>query len=311
MSRIGRAWTPPPISALRAFEATARLLSFTRAAEELHVTQSAASHGVRELESRVGARLFDRDGRRLTLSDAGRLYLPFVTSALERLRAGDTALRTPQRQARVLTVSVSPSFATKWLVPRLGEFSIEHPDIDLRISAVAQHVDLSEGAIDLAVRHGNGNWPGLHATRLCAETLFPVCNPTLVKEKPLCTPADLLQHTLIHHRDGDGWRNWLKGFGVVCPAGTTHGPVFSEMSLAIDAAIAGQGVALARTALVARDLVAQRLTRAIPHESPADFAYWIVCPERTANSTKIVRFREWLLRQALLDQTAGTRAIWP
>jgi LysR family transcriptional regulator, glycine cleavage system transcriptional activator len=223
MSGIGRAWAPPPISALRAFEATARLLSFTRAAEELHVTQSAASHGVRELESRVGARLLDRDGRRLTLSDAGRLYLPFVTSALERLRAGDTALRAPEQRARILTVSVSPSFATKWLVPRLGEFSVEHPDLDLRISAVAQHVDLSEGEIDLAVRHGNGSWPGLHATRLCSEMLFPVCNPNFLKQTPLRTPADLLQHTLIHHRDEEAWRKWLQGFGVDCGAGTMHG----------------------------------------------------------------------------------------
>ena len=302
VDRSGRTWAPPSISALRAFEATARLLSFTRAAEELHVTQSAASHGVRELEERISVQLIVREGRHLALSDAGRLYLPFVNSALERLRAGEIALAAPARHESVLTVSVSPSFAAKWLVPRLGEFSTEHPDLDLRISAVPQHVDLSEGEIDVAVRHGNGNWPGLHVTRLCVETLFPVCNPTLLSGTPLRAPADLLGRTLLHHRDAEGWRSWLRAFGEDPPATTLHGPVFNEMSLAIDAAIAGQGIALARSALVARDLALGRLARPIAHEAPVDFAYWIVCPERTSSNSNVVQFREWALRQATCDQ---------
>lgn len=165
-------WSPPSISSIRAFEATARLMSFTRAAAELNVTQSAVSHSVREIETRLGAGLFVRDGRTLTLTEAGRLYFPFASDALARLRAGDRAVLDPQRKARVLTISVSPSFAAKWLVPRLGAFSMAHPDLDLRISANSQHVDFGDGEIDMGVRHGDGDWPRLHCTRLCEETLF-------------------------------------------------------------------------------------------------------------------------------------------
>ncbi len=291
-------WTPPSISTVRAFESAARLESFTRAAHELNITQSAVSHAVRELELRLNQSLFLRDGRRLALTDAGRRYLPFAAEALARLRAGDQAVIDPGRRARVLTVSVSPSFAAKWLVPRLGAFSAAHPDLELRISATPTHIDFSDGEIDVAVRHGDGNWPDLACTRLCAETMFPVCSPSLLRNLPK-TPADLARSLLIHHRNADAWRAWLSAHGVPAPASrVVRGPVFNEMSLVIDAAIAGQGVALARSALAEHDLRDGRLVRPMPDEQPATFAYWIVCPKRTADSAKVARFREWLLEEA-------------
>jgi LysR family glycine cleavage system transcriptional activator len=292
------AWFPPSISSVRAFEAAGRLLSFTRAAEELNVTQSAVSHGVRDLEERFGLPLFVREGRNLSLTDAGRLYLPFAAEAVGRLRMGERALLDPQRRARVLTVSVSPSFAAKWLAPRLAAFSSEHSDLDLHISANPQHVDFSDGEIDMAVRHGDGSWPDLDCTRLCAETVFPVCSPALMKELGIRTPADLARCVLIHHRSAEAWTSWLRAFARVTPSKLSRGPVFNEMSLTIDAAIAGQGVALARSARAQRDLDEGRLARPVKQETPAQFAYWIVCPPDTAANPKIVRFREWLLREA-------------
>jgi LysR family glycine cleavage system transcriptional activator len=296
--RNGSRWSPPPLGAVRAFEATARLRSFTRAADELCVTQSAVSHSVRELEHRLGVELFLRERRGLELSDAGRRYLLHAAEALTRLRLADEAAANPDRRARILTVSVSPSFAAKWLAPRLGSFSTANPDLDLRVSATPQHIDFSDGEIDLAIRHGDGHWPQLHCTRLCTETIFPACHPAYLRNAPVRSLADLAEASLIHHRNSDAWRDWLRGFGVEVPARTLRGAVFSEMSLAIDAAVAGQGIALVRSALAERDLREGRLVRPLPQEIPAPYAYWIVCPKAMASTAKIVRFRDWLLAEA-------------
>jgi LysR family glycine cleavage system transcriptional activator len=291
-------WTAPSISSVRAFEASARHASFTRAASELNITQSAVSHAIRELEARLGVALFLREGRALALTPAGKLYLPYVSDAIARLRAGDQALLDPTRRARVLTVSVSPSFAAKWLAPRLGSFSDANPDLDLRISAAPQHIDFSDTEIDVAVRHGDGDWPHLSCTRLCEETMFPVCSPSLLKGKRPRTPDALPGLALIHHRNAEAWRGWLAAFGVNASARALRGPSFSEMSLVIDAAIAGQGIALVRSALAERDLRDGRLARPLAEERPAPFAYWIVCPKPSAELPKIIRFRDWLLNEA-------------
>ncbi len=292
----------PTIAALRAFEAAARRLSFTEAARELHLTQGAVSHQIRDLEARMEIRLFERQGRGLALTEAGRRYLPFVQDAFERLSAGADALR-PSRRATVLTVSVSPNFAGKWLVPRLGAFSRAHPDLDLRISASLQHVDFATDGIDMAVRHGDGRWPHLHVTRLCREALYPVCSPSfLASGPPIRTPADLTKHALIHDRDREGWAAWFEALGYDAGAlQLSHGPVFNQTSLAIDAAVAGQGIALARSALAALDLAGGRLVRPLTEAVPARFAYWIVSPKRRAETPKISRFRDWLLAECDAD----------
>ncbi|MCZ7660049.1 MAG: transcriptional regulator GcvA [Xanthobacteraceae bacterium] len=296
-------WSPPSLSAARAFEAAARTLNFTRAAAELGQTQGAISHQARELEDRLGIRLFERRARGLALTEAGRRYLPYVQDALARLRAGEELIRGAARGA-VLTVSVSPNFASKWLVPRLGQFSQAHPDLDLRISASVQHVDFGREDIDLAVRHGDGDWPDLHVTRLCAESLFPVCSPGLLRSgPPIRAVADLARHVLIHDRDRGRWHAWLAACGVAVPV-RDRGPVFDQTALAIDAAVAGQGIALARSALAALDLIAGRLVRPLPDAVPAEFAYWIVCRKAVAAAPKIRRFRAWLLAQAAADARA-------
>lgn len=288
----------PTIGALRAFESAARHLSFTEAAAELGRTQGAISHQIRELESRLDAKLFQREARGIVLSEAGRTYLPFAKEALARLRAGSAALR-PSANDNVLTVSCSPNFASKWLVPRLGAFSAAHPDIDLRISAMPQHVTFEGDGIDLAVRHGDGNWPTLDVTRLCAETLIPVCSPRLLPAADRIERIeDLADFVLIHDQSRGGWAEWLDTIGSNKESfDLERGPIFNETSLAIDAAVAGQGIALARSALASLDLAAGRLMRPVPDEVLADFAYWIVCPKRNAARLNIERFREWLLAQ--------------
>jgi LysR family transcriptional regulator, glycine cleavage system transcriptional activator len=291
----------PSTAALRAFEAAANHLSFTDAAVELGRTQGAVSHQIRELESRLGVSLFEREARGISLTKPGRTYLPFVIEALDRLRAGDDALR-PQTDDRVLTVSCSPNFASKWLVPRLGDFSAAHSDIDLRISAMPQHVTFEGDGIDMAVRHGTGDWPDLNVTRLCPETLFPVCSPHLMRTtERIETVQDLAAYTLIHDRDRQGgWAHWLQAVGADMDGfDLDHGPVLSQTSLAIDAAVAGQGIALARSALVGLDLEAGRLIRPVPDELPAEFAYWIVCPKQDASRPKVRLFLKWLLDQPL------------
>src|SRR5262249_28886035 len=295
-----RIWMPPSLAALRAFETAARTLSFTAAAKELSQTQGAISHQVNTLEARLGVKLFEREARGLKLTEAGGKYLPLVRDSLERLRTAEDMVRL--ERPSVLTVTVSPNFATKWLVPRLGSFSVTHPNLDLRISASLQHVDFNREDIDLAVRHGNGHWPELHVTRLCAEELFPACSAALLRGgPPIRTPADLAGHVLIHDRSRTHWQDWLAAFGIK-NADTERGPVFDQTALAIDAALAGQGIALARTALASLDLIAGRLVRPLSEATPAEFSYWIVCRKSVADEPKISQFRSWLIEQVQDDR---------
>ncbi|MGB6586894.1 MAG: transcriptional regulator GcvA, partial [Pseudolabrys sp.] len=231
----------PPLNALKAFEAAARHESFTRAAEELCVTQGAVSHQVKALEAELGLKLFNRERQRLVITEAGRAYLIVVRDAFDRIAAGTERLL--QRQSGgVLTVSTSPNFAAKWLVHRLGRFAEVHPEIDLRVSASLQHVDFAREDIDLAIRHGDGNESGLHVTRLCAEELFPVCSPKLLQGRsPLRRPSDLNQVKLLHVNNRQDWNQWLD-FAGVKDVDLSRGPVLNQASMAIDAAVDAQGV---------------------------------------------------------------------
>src|SRR4026209_269561 len=188
----------PPLNALKAFEAAARSESFTRAAEELNVTQGEVSHQVKALEEILGVKLFNRERQRLVHTEAGRAYLALVRDALDRIAVGTE--RLVQRQTSgVLTVSTSPDFAAKWLVHRLGRFAEAHPDIDLRVSGTMHHVDFAREEVDLAIRHGDSNWPGLDTVRLSSEQLFAVCSPKLFSgRKRLGKPADIVKYPLIH-----------------------------------------------------------------------------------------------------------------
>jgi len=187
------------------------------------------------------------------------------------------------------------------LVNRLGRFAEEHPSIDLRVSATLHHVDFAREDVDLAVRHGDGNWPRLDVARLSAEQLFPVCGPKLLAGRNrLIKPADVLKFPLIHVDDRKDWTRWLEMAGVI---GTelSHGPVLNRVSMAIDAAVDGQGIALARTTLAATDLISGRLLRPFTEELRLSKTYWIICPKATASLPKIVTFRDWLVAEAAND----------
>lgn len=290
----------PPLGALKAFEAAARHESFTRAAEELCVTQGAVSHQVKALETELAIKLFNRERQRLIITEAGRDYHAVIRDALDRIAEGTERLL--QRQsAGVLTVSTSPDFAAKWLVHRLGHFAEAHSGIDLRISATLHHVDFVREDVDLAVRHGDGNWPGLDAVRLSSERLFAVCSPKLLSgRRRINGAANILKFPLIHLDSRSDWSNWLRGAGMD-DADVTHGPVLNRASMVIDAAINGQGIALARTTLAAWDLINGRLVLPLPHSLPLSKTYWIVCPKTTALLPKIATFRDWLLSEASSD----------
>ena len=243
----------PPLNALRAFEAAARHLSFTKAAAELHVTQGAVSHQVKALEDRLGFKLFLRRHQGLVLTESGQACQLFIREAFDRLAAGFDALLA-RDDAGILTVSVSPNFASKWLVSRIGKFTEAFPDIDLRIGASLHHVDFPREDVDVAVRHGDGGWPDLHSVRLMAETLFPVCSPRLMEgPHPLGRRENLAHHTLIHLDTREDWLKWLDAAGVH-GLDLSKGAVFNQTRLALDAAAGGQGVALGRSALAASDL---------------------------------------------------------
>jgi LysR family transcriptional regulator, glycine cleavage system transcriptional activator len=287
----------PQLNALKAFEAAARHVSFTRAAEELCVTQGAVSHQVKALEAELGIKLFNRDRQGLIITEAGRDYLAVIRDAFDRIAMESE--RLVQRQGSgMLTVSTSPDFAAKWLVHRLGRFVEAHPAIDLRISATMHHVDFAREDVDIAVRHGDGEWPGLHVTRLCAEHLFAVCSPALARG--LARPSDILKLPLLHLDDRTAWSAWFDAAGIA-GVKAVHGPILNRASMLIDAAADGQGVALARTALAAWDLTHKRLVRPFSIALPLAKSYWIVCPKATANLPKLVAFRDWLLGQARED----------
>ena len=290
----------PPLNALKAFEAAARHESFTRAAEELCVTQGAVSHQVKALEAELGIKLFNRERQRLVITEAGREYLIVLRDSFDRIAVGTE--RLVQRQTSgVLTVSTSPDFAAKWLVNRLGRFAEAHPGIDLRVSATLHHIDFAREDVDLAVRHGDGSWAGLDVARLSTEQLFAVCSPKLLRGRQrISKPADVLKFPLLHLDDRKDWARWLEAAGVA-NAELAHGPVLNRASMIIDAAVDGQGIALARTTLAAWDLINGRLVRPLAETLRLSKTYWIVCPKATAALPKIKTFREWLLAEAADD----------
>jgi LysR family transcriptional regulator, glycine cleavage system transcriptional activator len=297
----------PPLNALKAFEAAARSESFTRAAEELCITQGAVSQQVKALEAMLGVELFLRERKRVVMSQAGRDYLAVVRDALDRIALGTERLL--QRQASgVLTVSTSPDFAAKWLVHRLGAFAEASPGFDLRVSATTHPVDFAREEVDLAIRHGEGRWDGLDVVRLTRERLFPVCSPRLLGRRKRIKAADLLNYPLLRIDDWRTWARWFDAAGVNAPA--VPGPVLNRASILIDAAIDGHGVALARTALAAADLISGRLVRPIDVSLQMSGTYWIVCPKATAALPKIVAFRDWLLAEAAQDMRRLRKLGW-
>ncbi len=298
----------PPLNGLKAFEAAARSESITRAAAELNVTPGAVSHQVKALEDAFGLKLFHRERQRLILTDAGREYLAVIRDALDRIAVG-TGRLLQRQQSGVLTVSTSPDFAAKWLVNRLSRFAENCPDVDLRVAAANQYADFARDDVDVAIRHGDGHWPGLDVVRVYSERLFPVCSPKLVAGRNRITKAaDLLKFPLLRLEDAKNWTRLLEAAGVKATVGP--GPVLNRASMLIDAAIDGQGVALARTALAAWDLINGRLVRPLDASLRMANTYWIVCPKAVSNVPKIATFRNWVLAEAA-DDTRRLKALAP
>ncbi len=286
----------PPLTALRAFEAAARHRNFTRAAAELHVTQAAISHQVKQLEDWLDLKLFERYGHALTLTAEGKAYLPDLSAALDALAASTERL-AGNGVAGPLRITALPSFAAKWLMPRLGRFRAVQPKIDLHVSSSLEPYDFSGGEFDLGIRLGLGRWPGLRADLISRERLSPLCNPTVQNgAHPLRAVADLRFHTLLHDQPRDLWPRWLEmaGAGEVDANG---GPGFSDSSLVLQAAIDGHGVALGRVFLAADDIAAQRLIKPFELDLPNDYSYWLVYPKSSAAKVRVEAFRAWLLEE--------------
>ena len=287
----------PPLNALRTFEAAARHLSFTKAADELFVTQAAVSHQIRTLEEHLGTPLFRRMNRALMLTDEGQALLPAVREAFDRLSAG---VRRVQDLCcgGALTISTTPSFAASWLVGRLARFQALHPEIELQLSATARLVDFAREDVDCGIRYGMGDWPGLVAQRLFQTALVPVCSPLLLDgPNPLRRPQDLMRHTLLHTLDEpDDWRLWLRA-AAVDGVDPTRGLKFDSVPLVVQAAISGAGVGIGRRQLVEAELAAGRLVAPFDLELADECAYYFVAPEGTADQPKVVAFRTWLLAE--------------
>ncbi|MBI1250243.1 MAG: transcriptional regulator GcvA [Alphaproteobacteria bacterium] len=290
----------PPLNALRAFEAVARHLSITSAADELGVTPGAVSQSVKSLEEYLGRPLLQRTPRGLVLTAAAEAALPSLREGFDMLAEGAQRLAGPERGGR-LTVSVAPSFAAKWIAPRLTDFALVHAEIDVQIQASMGLVNFEAEGVDLAIRYGAGRWPGLESKLLLREEVTPVCAPAVAAE--IKAPGDLANFTLLHDDSSlmdqscPDWAMWLKAAGVD-DVDSKRGPRFNQSNIAIDAAASGRGVALAKRALAQNDLDSGRLVAPFTIATPIEFAYWIVHPPGRARSLPARRFMDWLLDQA-------------
>lgn len=293
----------PPLRSLRAFEAAGRLLSFSKAAEELHVTPAAVSHQIKGLEDYLGVQLFRRNTRRLFLTEPGQLALGYFREGFDRLAKGVEALRA-RGERGVLTVSTAPSFAAKWLVPRLGGFAQKYPEIDLRLAANTALVDFDRDNVDLAIRFGRGIYDRLESHKLFGEFLAPMCSPKLMgRPRALKDPADLAAYPLLHDDSisligrQPGWAEWFKLAGVT-GADLSRGTHFDDGHLVLQAASEGRGIALARVVLAASDLAAGSLVAPFKIFIPLDVGYFLVVPEARSEQPMIAAFRRWILDEA-------------
>ncbi|MGZ3375654.1 MAG: transcriptional regulator GcvA [Phenylobacterium sp.] len=298
----------PPLNALRAFEAAARHRNFSRAADELSVTPGAVSQQIQNLEDYVGAALFKRTPKGLLLTDAAQTALPALREAFDRL-AEAASLLTAAVDGRRLTLTAPPSFAAKWLVPRLGAFEQAHPQVDVWLSAAIELVDLAAGEVDVAIRYGAGRYPGLEVHRLFSETVIPVASPEHLANQPLVTPADLANHVLLHDGSPDlddscpDWSMWLAARGLKTIDGM-RGPRFNQSSLVIEAAVNGRGVALAKRTLAQADLEAGRLVAPLQIATAVDFAYYLVHPKAKGRLPQVKAFVSWIEAEAQAHEAA-------
>ncbi|HXP76243.1 MAG TPA: transcriptional regulator GcvA [Stellaceae bacterium] len=287
-----------PLNGLKAFEAAARHLSFTRAADELHVTQAAVSHQVKTLELRLGVKLFRRLPKSLRLTDEGQALLPELRDAFERMARAIHRVTSAQG-ASALSVSTLMTFALTWLVGRLPRFQARHPEIEVRLNTTGRMVDFAREDVDVAVRYGDGNWPGLHVEKMFEDELTPLCGRAY-KDR-LCAPEGLRDVPLMDASPPEPasvgeWRTWFKAAGIA-HLPITRGAQFDSTKIAAQAAIDGMGVAIGSPYLFAEDIAAGRLFQPFPLTVRNGKAYWLVCGEGTAARPKIKSFRDWIFSE--------------
>lgn len=298
--RPARAPALPSLNALLAFEVAARHGSFTRAAAELGVTQTAISHQVRALEQQLGTALFRRSPQRLTLTPDGEAWAAELSVVFARLRDAHLRLRGPRVSGRdVVSVSIIPSFGARWLVPRLGRFLQAQRDVEVRISASERLVDFGLEAVDLGIRYGAGRYPGLVTTKLADDALVVVAAPALAAQRAHWQPADLAHETLLHDDYPEAWLRWFRARGRTLPASARQTQL-TDSAMLVEATVRGQGVGLARWSLAVDELMLGRLVLLFPRVAPlaTGLAYYVVTPREYLKRRAVVAFRDWLLGEA-------------
>jgi len=295
----------PPLNALKAFEAAARHLSFTKAADELYVTQAAVSHQIKSLEDFLSMKLFFRKNRSLLLTEQGQSYYLDLKDIFISLQEATERLYVYGTKGAI-TIAMPPSFAIQWLVPRINKFSLIHPEIDVRIKAVDFDDGFLADDVDVAIYYGRGKWSGLQADKLHTEYLTPVCSPMLLDgTKALDELDDLRHHMLLHDSSRQSWNTWIKNFNVN-GVQVEQGPIFSHTTMVLQAAALGQGIALANSVLARPEIAAGRLLCPFEEKLISKSSYYLVCHPSQAELGKISVFRHWLLEQVREDQDEDT-----
>lgn len=281
----------PPLSTLPVLEAAARLQSFSAAAEELHVTHGAVSHQIRSLEDYLGVRLFSRDGRRVSITPDGAQLAEQVRQALGQI-AGAVEAVSPQARENRLTISVLPSFASRWMMPHMGSFLERHPELEVHVQATLALANFTSDGVDVAIRFGRGPWPGVHTERIAGDSYLVVCSPELLRRHPADKLEDMLHLPLVR-TEIEHWASWFKAAGLG-KVPKMRGAEYNDAAMILQAALDGEGIALTRRSLAESDLSKGRLVRPFDVEVAAPESYFLVCLPQHRHSRKVTAFRDWL-----------------
>jgi LysR family glycine cleavage system transcriptional activator len=284
----------PPLNSLKSFEAAGRLLSFTRAADELNVTQAAVSHQIKVIEEYLDLSLFIRYPRKLALTEQGKSLLPEVIEAFDKVSNAIGAIRQ-EPASKMISVRLAPSFAAKWLSPRLKYFWLQHPEIDLCLYHAHPAVEFDREEIDIAVTYGKGDWPGVVADPILSLDFYPVCTPAFMSnDRPLSNIDNLRYYSLLHDANYECWADWLKLAGLP-EINANKGTIIDDTNVLIQAAVDGQGVALGSSTFVQDLLDSGRLIKPFDITLVNEFAYYVVCPEAHLKNPSVQAFKDWLL----------------